>query len=158
MNKTPRKKIIDLLQAAGIQYRLISHEPVFTNEQAEAITGLGLRQGAKSLLIKTDASFVLAVVPGDQRVDMQKVATAVGAAKARLANKKQIAKIMFCDMGACYPFGYIIGIPTLVDPLLQQSDIIAFNPGVNDQSVVMATNDYLRIAQPQIYSITKKSA
>lgn len=157
MNKiNPYQKIIDLLQASGVSYQLIPHEPVFTNEQAEAITGLKLHQGAKSLLVKTNISFVLVVVPGDRYVDMKKVATAVGATKASLADRKEVSKTMLCDLGACYPFGHIVGIPTLVDPSLQQSDVIAFNPGVNNQSVVMATKDYLRIAQLEVCSIAKE--
>ncbi len=152
----PCQEILDLLKKSGVPYRVIEHEPVYTSEQAEAISGLSLSQGAKVLLLSAENQFVLAVLPGNKRVDTKKVAQYLGVKRVRFATEEEVKRVMHCDLGACYPFGSIIGVRTIADPLLHQEEIIAFNPGVNDQTIIMGSTDYLKIANPEIQSIVKE--
>ena len=50
--KSPYEAIIRLLDKAHIAYEKFEHEPVFTSEQAAAVRGTSLSQGAKALLFK----------------------------------------------------------------------------------------------------------
>lgn len=151
----PCQEILNLLQRGEVPYRVIKHEPVYTSQQAEEVSGLSLRQGAKALLLKADKEFFLAVLPGDRKVDIKRVANYLGVKKVRFAIEEEVRKVMHCDIGACYPFGSFIGVRTIADPLLQQGEIIAFNPGVNDQSIIMGSMDYFKIANPEIQSIVR---
>jgi len=151
----PLSEIIKLLDEGGATYRIISHTPVYTSAQAEAISGLSLNQGAKVMLLRTEDKFVLAVLPGDKRVDFKKVSQYLGAKKVGLATEEEVKGVMHCDLGACYPFGSFIGIRTIADPLLKEEEIIAFNPGVNDQTIIMGSGEYFKIAVPEVLPITK---
>lgn len=153
----PYSEIIKLLEVAQVNYQTINHEPVFTSEQAEAISGLSLSQGAKTLLLSAGDIFVLAVLPGDKRIDTKKLARYLGVKKVRFATEAEIEQVMNCKVGACYPFGSFINTRIIVDPTLAREEKIAFNPGKNEQTIIMDCADYLRVANPEMQSIAKES-
>jgi len=156
-NLDPYLEIINLLEVSHASYQVICHEPVYTSEQAEAISGLSLSQGAKTIVLSAKDAFVIAVIPGDKKLDMKKVARCLGLKKVRFATEDEVEKVMRCKIGACYPFGSFINVRMIVDPSLAQEQKIAFNPGKNDQSIIMDTADYLRIVNPEMQSIAKES-
>lgn len=97
-------------------------------------------QGAKAMLctVKGVVGHVLAVLPGDQRVDFKKVGQTVGGQKASLANAEQAQQLTGCVMGAVPPFALVDGVRLVVDPsLLERYDEIAFNAGRLDRSIVL---------------------
>ena len=152
----PHEAILKLLDTGEVVYRLIDHEPVYTSQKAEEMTGLKPSQGAKALLLSTGADFVLAVLPGDKRVDFKKIATLLGVKKVKFAGEDEVQTVMHCGLGACYPFGSVVNVRTIVDPLLQQEEEIAFNPGVNEQSIIINGADYFEIEKPEVVSIIKE--
>ena len=156
-NIDPYSEIIELLASTGIDYKLIRHEPVFTSKQAEAISGLSLSQGAKSILLSAGDIFVLAILPGDKKLDTKKLARYLGIKRVRFATEAEVEQIMHCKVGACYPFGSFINTRVVVDPTLPIEEKIAFNPGKNDQSIIMSCSDYLKVACPEIQDIAKNS-
>lgn len=153
----PYSEIIKLLESAKVSYQIIHHEPVFTSVQAEAISGLSLSQGAKTILLSVEDVFVLAVLPGDKKLDAKKLCRFLGIKKVRFASEAEIEQVMCCKVGGCYPFGSFINIRTIVDPAIAQEKKIAFNPGKNEQSVIMDSADYFKVANPEIQSIAKES-
>lgn len=151
----PFNKIISILQAGNVNYQIIEHEPVYTSTQAESISGLTLSQGAKALLLKADKNFVLVVLPGDRRVDFDKLKQVLSAKKVRFAVEDEVKEIMHCGLGACYPIGSFLNLRTVADPSLMENEMIAFNPGVNDKSIILNSADYVKIALPEITRISK---
>ena len=58
--------------------------------------------------------------------------------------------------GSVPPFGRpILPFELYVDESVTQNDRIAFNAGSLTDSVIMATDDYLRLAKPTIFAFTK---
>lgn len=150
----PYAAIIRLLDEAHVQYEQIEHAPVYTSEQAAAIRGVHIEQGAKSLLLKTkEGAFVLAVMPGSKRVDSKRLKALLGTASIRFARPEEVAKQMGCEVGSCYPLGVIAGLRTLIDPSLGKNEIISFNPGRHDVSIKLHYADYKRLAEAQVATI-----
>ncbi len=149
----PYQRIIKLLERAGVDYKLINHKPVYTNEEAEKITGLDLSKGMKCLLLEKGGKFVLAVIPGDQRLDMKKVGKLMGVKRVGLATKNEVEEKMLCELGGCYPFGNVVGLRTIADSSLLESDVLALNPGVNNRTIIIKAKDYFQVATPEISSI-----
>lgn len=156
-NIDPYSEIVKLLENHGVSYQVISHEPVFTSKQAEDVSGLSLSQGAKTILLSSKSIFILAVLPGNRKLDTKRIARHLGLGKIRFASESEVEQVMHCKVGACYPFGSFINIRVIVDPALAQEKEIAFNPGKNDQSIIMDSCDYLRVAMPEMLSITKEA-
>jgi Ala-tRNA(Pro) deacylase len=153
MQIDPYETIIQALEGARMAYQRLEHEPVFTSEQAAAVRGLSLSQGAKALLFQTKAGYVLVVLPGDRRVDSKKLRKLLGVSDVRFASPEAVKQLMGCEIGSCYPLGFLAGLRTLMDASLGQNDTISFNPGRHDVSIVMAYRDYLALAKPEIVSV-----
>jgi Ala-tRNA(Pro) deacylase len=67
-------RLIADLDASGCRYRLIEHPPEGRTEMVSALRGHPLAHAAKCLILlakigKKQACYVLAVVPGDARLD-----------------------------------------------------------------------------------------
>ena len=157
MNKNPYTQLVELLQSNNLEYELIEHEPVYTSSEAASIRGLGLKNGAKSLLIKVDDVFMMFVLPGDQKLDSKKLKNLTGSKKIRFATPDEVEEITGTQIGAVYPFGEIAGVPMFVDQKLSESEIVAFNPGVHNKSIIMKWTDYQKASNAQIVDISLES-
>lgn len=149
-------KIIDLLNLAKADFEIVEHEPVYTSEQAASIRGLGLKSGAKSLLLKINSDFKMFVLPGDQKLDMRKVKRLVSAKKIRFATPAEVEDITGTQIGAVYPFGIIAGVEMFVDRKLAENDVIAFNPAVHHKSIIMKFDEYTKVTKPKLADFTEE--
>ena len=150
----PFESIIKLLESQNVPYRVIEHKAVFTSEDAACVRGLSVSEGAKSLLLKTDDHFVLIVMPGDRRLDSKKLKNVLGSKKLRFATPEEVREIMSCEIGACYPFGNILGLRTLVDTSFVMSEFICASPGKHTASVRLKWADYQRVVKPEMVVVT----
>lgn len=145
----PFEEIVKLLDKNNIKYDLIEHEPVFTSGQAAKVRNEPLRQGAKSLLLKTKNGFLLAVLPGDKKLCSKKLRKNCFIKDFRFAYPEEVKTIMGCEIGACYPFGNILNLRTIVDKTLAENEFIALNPGVHNKSIKMKYKDYYALVKPE---------
>ncbi len=151
--------LVALLESHRARFRVIEHPAEGKSDLVARIRGTAPGQGAKAMLCKskdgTGGDLVLAVLPGDRRVDFEKVAEAFGMKKATLATPDEAMRATGCVIGAIPPFASAAGLRLVVDPALVDTyDEIAFNAGRLDRSMVLNTQDYLRIAQPIIRSVS----
>ena len=151
----PYNLITSFLDEKDVVYEIIDHEPVFTSEQAASVRGLNPSEGAKSLLLKTDKGFVLAVLPGDRRLNSKAVRSILGCKDIRFAAPEEVVANMGCEIGACYPFGNLISIRMVVDPSLGDNQFISFNPGRHDRTIRMAWKEYSENVLPELDHISK---
>ncbi|PKR53929.1 YbaK/prolyl-tRNA synthetase associated domain-containing protein [Thalassospira marina] len=146
-----------LLETGGARFRRVEHAPEGRSAEVAAIRGTAPGQGAKAMLCKskdTPEIYVLAVLPGDQKLDFRKVASAAGLKKVTLASPEEATRETGCQIGAIPPFSFSSRIMLLADPaLIEAYDEIAFNAGRLDCSIIMNSADYVRIAQPKLQSI-----
>ena len=142
------------MEAKGVKYEIFEHEPVYTSEQAAKVRGESLSEGAKSLLLKADDNFILAVLPGNKRLDIKKFKKVFGMKNIRFAKPEEVKEIMDCEIGACYPIGNIIGVRTIVDNSFLNNTDVCFNPGVHDKTIKMKWQDYKLITDDiEIFNI-----
>lgn len=145
------------LEEQNADFRMIEHPPEGKSKNVAQIRGTSEDQGAKAMLCKSKHDpnvLVLAVFPGNKRLDFHKVASAMGIKKATLASPEEATLETGCQIGAIPPFTFSSRIHLLVDPaLVEEHDEIAFNAGRLDRSMVLNTEDYLRIAKPELHSL-----
>lgn len=150
----PFESILNLLEKHGISYQILEHRPVYTCEEAALVPGLPPSVGMKSLLIKTKIGNVLVVMAGDKRLDSKKLKKHLGVSDLSFAKPEVVKEIMGCAIGACYPFGDLIQVKTIVDPSLEAHQKVSFNPGRHDRTIIISTSDYLSINPHEIVDIT----
>ena len=146
-----------LLEENDARFRVIEHPPEGKSDEVARIRGTEPGQGAKAMLCKgkgADDPFVLAILSGNKKLDFQKLANAVGLKKVTLAKPEDAMRETGCVIGAIPPFSFSGQIALVVDPsLLEDYAEIAFNAGRLDRSMVLDSQDYIRIAKPQLHSI-----
>ena len=157
---TAHQRLITLLSQEGATYRVLSHEAVGKCEAVSEIRGTALGQGAKALVCKVKGKgvnqHVLAILSADQQADLAQLANHLGGLRASLASPAEVDALTGCVFGAIPPFSFHPNLKLVADPLLfERFNEIAFNAGVLEKSVIMNTDDYLRIAQPELVNFRR---
>ena len=154
------EQLQQLLDAGAARYRVIEHAAEGKSDEVARIRGTLPSQGAKAMMCKHkdakpgEGPWLLAVLPGDQKLDFRQLAAAVGIKKVTLASTEEAQQVTGCVMGAVPPFALSPDVRLVVDPaLVEQHDEIAFNAGRLDRSMVLNTQDYVRIAQPLLHAL-----
>lgn len=156
------QRLLDLLSLEGARYRVVSHEAVGKCEAVSEIRGTALGQGAKALVCKVKGNglnqHVLAILPADQQADLGQLATYLGGLRASLASPAEVDELTGCVFGAIPPFSFHPQLTLVADPLLfERYREIAFNAGVLTKSIILNTDDYLRIARPELVAFHRAS-
>ena len=154
------QRLCALLDQHQARYRVVAHDAVGQCEAVSAIRGTALGQGAKALVCKVKGNgvnqHVLAILAADQQADLNQLASHFGGLKASLASPAEVDTLTACVFGAIPPFSFHPDLTLVADPLLfERFDEIAFNAGLLEKSVIMDTQDYLRIARPELVMFRK---
>ncbi len=153
-------RLVELFRAGGARFRVIEHAAEGRSDLVAAIRGTRPAQGAKAIVcaipVDGDTRFVLAVVPGDRRLDLKAVAKLVGGRKGSFAEAPLAEALTGCRIGAIPPVSFNESVKLVVDgDFLERESEIAFNAGRLDRSIVIASSDYRRVVAPLTGSIAK---
>jgi Ala-tRNA(Pro) deacylase len=148
MAVTVFERVDSLLKQQGIAFQVLRHAPVYTSEEAARIRGTPLASGAKALVCKGEAGFVMFVVPADRKLDSRAVRRAKGWRKLRFATREEVLELTGLMPGSIPPFGSLFDLPTFCDQRLGDSEVINFNAGDHGISVSMRYADYVQVEQP----------
>ncbi len=145
------KTIEKVLKKSNTEYEVIEHTAVYTSEDAARVRGVDMNAGVKSLILKSDSgNFLMALVPGDRRVDLKKLAKIIGAKRVSLAQPSEVLKITGCTIGSVHPFGNIHHLGTWMDRRVLTNERVEFNAGLHTVSIRMKASDLANIVKPQI--------
>jgi prolyl-tRNA editing enzyme YbaK/EbsC (Cys-tRNA(Pro) deacylase) len=140
----------DWLKAENVALREVHHEPTLTSEEAAKARGEELRVGGKALVMRTDDSYALFVLPADRKADSGAIRRELQMKKLRFASREELMELTGLVPGSVPPFGQpILPFPLYVDAAIQSNDRVAFNAGSLTDSMIIGTADYLRVARPQ---------
>ncbi len=157
---TTYRRLCALADQHVAAYRLIEHAPEGRTEVVSAMRGHALAQSAKCLVVavrptKRTCRYVLAVVPGDRRLDLQRVAECAGGRKAGFADRETAERLAGSVSGSIIPFSFHPDLELVVEEDLLRHDVLFFNAARLDLSMALATEDYLRMARPRTARITE---
>lgn len=159
----PHALVTDLLTDGQAVYRECTHPPAGKSAEVARIRGTEPGQGAKALVCnyrqEGHRHYVLAVLAGDCQADLSRLAKALSVKKISLASPDEVMKLTGCVPGAIPPFSFHPELRLIADPgLFERYKEIAFNAGSLEHSVILNTQDYLRIAQPELVSFVREEA
>jgi len=153
------ERLVELLDTKNATYRLIDHAPEGRTEEVSAMRGHPSSQAAKCVIImvklgKKVTRHVLAVVPGDRRVDLARLKALLGGTYAGFASREVAERLADSVSGTILPFAWHPDLELIVDPELAALPELYFNAARLDRSVALATSDYLALAEPRVEPIT----
>lgn len=151
-------KVLNYLEKNRIKFEVIDHRQVFTAHDLAMTLHLPHSQIAKSLLIKADNNFILAVLPADKNLDMRKLAKLVKAKKLSMPKENIMKEKFKVKPGALPAFGGLYKLPVYIDKIILKQKKILLSSGSFVQSVLLSPKDYVNLEQASlgVFSINKK--
>jgi Ala-tRNA(Pro) deacylase len=153
------ERLIAFLDAHGASYRLIDHAPEGQTDKVSALRSHPVAAAAKCIVLivkigKKTSRFVLAVVPGDARVDTAKVKSLFnGASYAGFAAADVAERLAGSAAGTVLPFAFHPDLMLIADPSITEHEELFFNAARLDRSIALRTSDYVALAKPRMERI-----
>jgi Cys-tRNA(Pro)/Cys-tRNA(Cys) deacylase len=137
-----------LLDRMGIHYELREDEVDPDDLAAEAVAakiGLPPEQVFKTLVARGDRNgIVMAVIPGDQEVNLKALATAAGEKKVELVPVKELQGLTGYIRGGVTALAAKREYPVFVDETIELFEVVSISAGVRGLQILIAPADYLR--------------
>ncbi len=144
----PVERVAAYLREAGAEARLEELEAATeTAEDAARAAGSPLAQIVKSLVVVCDDRVVMALVPGDRRADLDKIARAANAPAARIATAAEVRSATGFAPGAVAPFPLPNVELVLIDQGLLAHDSVWIGAGSPTHLAVLSPGDLVRLAR-----------
>lgn len=149
--------LLKYLNLTGVQYQVISHVPAFSAHSVALAVHIPDDELAKTLLLRADEQYWMAVLRADYHLDQKLVKHALEAKHVSLATEEELS-VFFpdCEVGAMPPFGKLYALPVVVDKALADDEEIVFNACTHTQSVKMKFTDYARLVRPITAEIAQR--
>jgi Ala-tRNA(Pro) deacylase len=145
------QRLTTLLESNHVEYQTIRHPPVSTAQGLASVMHIPGRELAKTVVLKVDGKYALAVLPAPFHVDFTRFREASGARSVTLAEEAEFAGLFpGCVLGAEPPFGHLYGLPVWVDESLAEDASVVFNGGTHAEAVRVAYRDFERLAHPKL--------
>jgi Ala-tRNA(Pro) deacylase len=153
-----RTHAIRSLDEQGIAYCLLMHGHRAMNvEEAAAERGVSISQVVKTLLVRgADGRHAIALVRGDQRLSLKKLARVMGVKKVEMAPGTDVPRITGYQVGAVAPVGLRRGdVPVFVDHTIREEPRVTISAGRHDAGLELAAEDLIRAVDGQIADVTE---
>ena len=158
----PYDKLIALLDEHRASYRVLEHEPEGRTEIVSAMRGHPVDHAAKCMVVmvklgKKTTKYVLAVVPGGAKVDLERLKSILGGTYAAFASPHIAEELAGSVVGTVVPFTFDERLELIVDPSLLDAPELFFNAGRLDRSVALKTDDYTRVTGPRLERVAQRT-
>ena len=142
----PVERVAAYLREAGAEARLEEFETATAADAARA-AGCALGQIVKTMVVVCDGRAVVALIPGDRRADLGKIARAAGAVEARIAKAAEVEAATGFAPGAVAPFPLPLIELVLVDQGLLAYDTVWVGAGSHTHVAALGAGDLVRLAR-----------
>lgn len=137
-------------EAAGVHIDIIEYpQGTKTAEQAAAAIGCPVGAIVKSLVFTVDNEPVLALVPGDRRLDTALLAETAGGGEVGRADLDLVRRATGFVAGGTPPFGHATPISVFADEALRRHDPVWAGGGTPGTVFALSLADLDRLAAPR---------
>lgn len=141
-------------RAAGLDLEVREFpEGTRTAPDAARAIGVEVSQIVKSLVFTVDGAPVLALVAGDNRLDEQKLAAAVGGTAVGRADADTVRAATGFPIGGVPPFGHPGALRTVIDPDLMAHDVVWAAAGTPRHVFAVAPDDLARLTGGEVVEL-----
>jgi len=155
---TCKDRLEQYLRQQQVTYEVQHHPLAYTAQQVAASEHVPGKELAKTVIVITDDRSVMVVVPASRNVQVSKLAAALGASHARLAEEKEFEALFpDCELGAMPPFGNLYGMDVYVDRMLAEDERIVFRAGTHTDTMRINYADFARLVNPMVVDVMHHS-
>jgi len=148
------EKIKKYLENEKVHFEVADHPLAYTATEVAGSRHIPGKKMIKSVIVKTNGSFVMCVLPAIHLLDFEKFKKVTGLQDLKLADEKELKKLFpDYDLGAEPPFGHLYNLKVYSDKILETDDEIVFNAGTHTDVIKMKYQDFKRLVQPLVAEI-----
>jgi len=148
------KRITNYLDKNKYKYEIVEHKTTYTAWDVSQTKKINPREIVKTLVLKVDKNYILAMIPADKNLDKKKLKKIINIQKKKLG-EKCIKKIDFAKenwmkknipgkLGAIPPFKGLLKMDIFVDNLVLKNKKIYLGSGDYEASIYMTVAEYLK--------------
>jgi Ala-tRNA(Pro) deacylase len=151
----PAEQLLRMLDNSHVPYHIYTHPTAYSAQEIAAKTHIPGRKMAKTVIVRSGDYFMMVVLPAANMIDFALLEKVTGFSNLRLADEVEFNDLFpDCEMGAMPPFGNMYGMPVYVDTDLIGAGELAFNVGSHTRVMVISAEDYLRLVQPSVETLS----
>ena len=154
---TQKTNAVRLLDRMGIRYELREYEADPDDLAAETVAakiGLPPEQVFKTLVARGDRNGVcLAVIPGDQDLNLKALAALAGERKIQLVPVRELQTLTGYIRGGVTVLAAKRDFPVYVDETIELFDTVSISAGVRGLQILIAPADYVRATRGTIAAL-----
>lgn len=149
------KASLRLLESVDLDSQIqVFPEGTKTAEDAANAIGCHVSAIVKSLVFVVGDEPVVALVPGDLRLDTSKLSEAAGGGEARRASLDEVRDATGFAAGGTPPFGHTRALRVFADPALKRNDPVWAAAGTPTTVFPISLTDLDRLASPVWVTVT----
>jgi Ala-tRNA(Pro) deacylase len=143
------------LDEQGVGYEVVEHKTTYTAAEEARAAGVAAEDAAKTLALRDEEGYRLAVIPASERLDLEKVRDLLGAGKSlRLATEDEMGSdFPDFELGALPPLGPLLPAAEVVDRRLLDHDRILCTGGDHRHGVLIDPQDLVELVQPKVADV-----
>src|SRR5450432_1747006 len=150
---------VRLLDSLKVSYELREYEVDPEDLAAETVAakiGMPPQQVFKTLVARGDRNgVVMAVIPGDQELNLKALAAAAGERKIQLVPVKELQGLTGYIRGGVTALAAKREFPVFVDETIELFDVVSISAGVRGLQILIAPADYLRATKGTIAALAQ---
>lgn len=158
-DRAPRgeKEVVEALAALGCEPAVSRFtRGTETAQSSSEELGVGLERIVKSLVLSAGGGLVVALLPGDRRVDTKKAAAVLGVKKVRLADPGMVLECTGFPVGAVPPLGHRNPIPVIMDEDIPRDGCVYPAAGETTNAFCTTFEELRKITGARVCRISKE--
>ena len=147
-----------MLEASGVPYRLHTHPPVTTVDEAFVKAPHLTHNLLKTVVFRIkDDDWILAAVTGDVRIHYKKLADALSVKRKALRSiaPGEVESELGFQIGGVGPFPVRSDVRTVFDANLERLGCVFCGSGRNTETVEIGIDDLIRLSRGCVYPIIR---
>lgn len=150
------KKLKQFLDEKQVNYEEMQHATAYTAQEIAGAQHVPGQEAVKSVIVKSNGSFTMCVLPAVRMVDLEKFKAATDVSDAELAAEEDLAQLFpDYELGAEPPFGNLYGLKVVADTSLDDNDSVVFNAGTHTDTIRLTLEDFKQLSEAQMADIGK---
>jgi Cys-tRNA(Pro)/Cys-tRNA(Cys) deacylase len=148
-----------LMEQMGIRYELRAYEVDPNDLAAETVAakiGLPPEQVFKTLVARGERNGIcMAVIPGDQELNLKALAASAGERKIQLVPVKELQALTGYIRGGVTALAAKRDFPVYVDETIELFDVVSISAGLRGLQILIAPGDYLRATKGTVAALAE---
>ena len=145
------------LDERHVPFEILEHAPTYSAQRMAHALHVRGEEVAKSVVLRADGRYVLALVPASCHVDMEKARRALQTDTCDLAEEGMLERLFpDCERGAMPPFGSQYGLMSMVDEALTRDERLVFEGNTHNEAIRMPYREFARLEHPRVAAIAAR--